>query len=497
MTAIENLKLFVDLAQPRLGAEVLSTSDDFFAEKEGLIKPEEPKFIEDKFTDRGKWMDGWESRRRREPGHDYCLIRICRGVIHGVNIDTTHFTGNFPESAMIEACDTATVPDESTDWEVLVPQEVLRGDSHNIFLVSSEKHWNYLRLNIYPDGGVARLRVYGEVFRKWRNVAQDEEVDLAGLENGGVAVACSDMYFGDMWNILSPKDGVNMGDGWETRRRRGEGKDWAIVKLGHPGRVDRIIVDTAHFKGNYPAKCAVRGLMAPGASIDFLTNEELEWNTLLPPTQTHADQKHAFDQEIQDIGDVSHVKLEMYPDGGISRFRVIGRVQTQSAMILTPESLTVKKFQPYGDVIEIENHPSRTINYGYAERYENLADLDLMDQGKPALSIFKTKPVSFPFSITRMERHPRASQAFIPKHDSKFFVVVAEPSDNLSLNNLRLFVTNGRQGINFKRGVWHHFLLTVGSVQEFVVIDRSNPDDNTEEVELEQPYPIISRITEF
>lgn len=492
---IENLKLFVNLAQPRLGAEVLSTSDDFFAEKEGLIKPDAPKFIEDKYTDRGKWMDGWESRRRREPGHDYCVIRICRGVIHGVNIDTTHFTGNFPESAMIEACDSTTVPDESTDWEVLVPQSKLEGDSHNIFLVSSEKNWNYLRLNIYPDGGVARLRVYGEVFRNWTIVAQDEEVDLVALGNGGVAMACSDMHFGDMWNILSPDQSVNMGDGWETRRRRGDGKDWVIVKLGHPGIVKQIKIDTTHFKGNYPAKCAVRGLMAPGAAVDFVTDEELQWNTLLPPTQTYADQIHIFSREMQDIGPVSHVKLEMYPDGGISRFRVIGKVQSQGSMILKPEPLDVKEFQPYGDVIEIENRPSRVINYGYAERYENLAELDLMDQGKPALSIFKAKPVAFPFSITRMERHPKASQAFIPKRDSKFLVVVAEASETINVNNLRLFITNGRQGINFKRGVWHHFLLTVGSVQEFVVIDRSNPDDNTEEVDLKQPYPIISKIT--
>ncbi len=495
MSVIEKLNKFVNLAQPRLGSKVLSVTDDFFAEKEGLIKPEPPKFIEGKFTDRGKWMDGWESRRRRKPGHDYCVIRICRGVIQGVNIDTSHFTGNFPESAMIEACDCSSIPDESTHWEVIVPQSKLKGDSDNVFLVSSDQNWNHLRLNIYPDGGVARLRVYGEVFRNWEDVAEDEEVDLVALENGGVAMACNDMHFGDMWNILSPEKGLNMGDGWETRRRRGAGKDWVIVGLGHPGRVNRIIVDTSHFKGNYPAEIRILGLMVPGASIDYIVDEGLEWEILLPHSQTYADRIHSFDEEIQDIGYVSHIKLEIIPDGGISRLRVYGNVQTQRSMLLNPEPLTAESFQAFGDVIETKNRSSRTINYGYAERYENLAELDLIDQGQPALSIFKAKPVDFPFSITRMERHPHASQAFIPKRKAKFMVVVAEPSTAFEVKNLRLFVTNGEQGINFRRGVWHHFLLTVDSNQEFVVIDRSNPDDNTEEVELVQPYPIISKIT--
>ena len=487
----KNLQGFINLAQPRLGAAVLYATDDFFAEKEGLLKPEDPVFIEGKFTERGKWMDGWESRRKREPGHDYCIIRICRGKIYGVDVDTSHFTGNYPEHMSIDVCDSESDPDESTEWTEVVVKSPLQGDSSNIFQVDSDQNWNHVRLNIYPDGGVARLKVYGEVHKDWEHFAVDHIENLISMQNGGVAVACSDMHFGDMWNLISPGKPINMGDGWETRRRRGDGYDWAIIKLGHPGRVSRIEIDTAHFKGNYPARCAVRGTFAPGASVQSLTDSSATWQTLLQETDTKPDYMHSYEIDINGIGDITHVKLDIYPDGGVGRFRTYGIRSASQNHILVPEQLTAEKFKPFGEVIETDNRGSRQINSGYADRYEDLAQLDVSDGGHPALSIFRARPLPTPIQISKMECHPNSSQAFIPRGAGRFLIAVAPPSAEFNSDELRVFVTNGSQGVNYARGVWHHFLMVLEEEQDFIVIDRSNPDANTREIELTSPYPII------
>lgn len=314
----------VNLAQRILGAEVLSATDDFFAEKENLLNPSSPVFIEGKFTEHGKWMDGWESRRRRKPGHDYCVVRLCRGSINVIDIDTAHFTGNYPEYAMVEACDSVSEPDDSTVWTEIVPRSKLNADSNNIFLVESNRLWNHLRLNIYPDGGVARLRVFGRVHKDWNQVSPDQVLDLAALENGGAALACSDMHFGTMWNLLNPGRAENMGDGWETARRRGEGHDWVVIELGTPGTVKRIVVDTLHFKGNYPASCRIKATYAPSVRVDDLTADRYEWQTLLENTELSAHKEHSYANIINNIGIVSHVKLEIFPDGGVSRLRIFG-----------------------------------------------------------------------------------------------------------------------------------------------------------------------------
>src|SRR5690348_836619 len=152
----------VDLASARLGGQALATNDDFFAEKENLIKPEPPVFIPGKYTDRGKWMDGWETRRRRTPGHDFCVIRLgLGGAIEGVDVDTSHFKGNFPEACSIEACESATDKLDEAAWGEILPRSPLAGDTHNLFPIHDARRLTHLRLHIYPDGGVARLRVHG------------------------------------------------------------------------------------------------------------------------------------------------------------------------------------------------------------------------------------------------------------------------------------------------------------------------------------------------
>ncbi len=230
-----------DLAAERLGGKVLYATDDFFAEKENLLKPTRGIFITDKYTERGKWMDGWESRRKRTSGHDWAIVQLATsGEIKGFDIDTNFFLGNHPPHASIEAINIDNV-DETADWENLewkeiLPKSHLDAGSQNFYECNSDEIFTHLRLHIYPDGGVARLRVYGEVFKNWNDVSAEKEIDLIAAINGGKALACNDMFFSAMSNLIMPGRGVNMGDGWETKRNRTpNNRDWVVLKLAHAG----------------------------------------------------------------------------------------------------------------------------------------------------------------------------------------------------------------------------------------------------------------------
>ena len=328
-SAPEFTRAGIDLAQPRLGAEVLAASDEFFAPKERLISPKEPVFVPDLYDEHGKWMDGWESRRRRGPGHDWCIVRLCgAGVIHGIDIDTRHFTGNYPPRASLEACvhEATGVPDERVAWHQLVPDSPLRGDDHNWFAVDDPRPWTHVRLNIFPDGGVARLRVYGRIAIDWSRQDPDARIDLAAMAHGGRPVACNDQHFGAPAHLIAPGRGLDMGDGWETRRRREPGHDWAILELCHPGIIDEILVDTAHFKGNYPDRCFIQAADAAGLDDAALVAQAERWPILLPERRLQADRVHVFRDGLADLGPVTHVRLNILPDGGVSRLRLFGRI---------------------------------------------------------------------------------------------------------------------------------------------------------------------------
>ncbi len=328
MTARPNfVDQFIDLAQPRLGARVIAASDDFFAPKERLIKAEAPIFIPDKYDDHGKWMDGWESRRKRVEGHDFCVIRLCPGTIHGLDIDTSFFTGNYPPQASIEVCNCENDPGPDTKWLELLPLTPLQGDAHHYLPIDKPGVWTHARLNIYPDGGVARLRVYGVAHYDWSKYEPGEWVDLAAMIRGGRALVCNNMHFGHMSNLIAPGQGVNMGDGWETRRRREPGNDWLILKLGHPGRIRRVEVDTAFFKGNYPSHCSLLGaLIDETAEID-ISPQAPYWRELLPRVALGPDQVQLFEQEVTGTSRISHVCFNIFPDGGVSRLRLFGECE--------------------------------------------------------------------------------------------------------------------------------------------------------------------------
>lgn len=344
----------VDLASARFGGRALWANDEFFAPAERLLLTEEPVFREGEYTDRGKWMDGWETRRRREPGHDRCLLRLgLPGIVHGVGVSTRHFRGNHPEACSLEAraVDAAAAGDGPTPrelaaseegWREIVPRRPLEGDSEHFFPVEAGEPVTHLRFHIYPDGGVARLRVYGEVRPDWEAIlARDGPVELAGLHRGGRVLSASDGTFADPRNLILPGPAEHMGEGWETRRRRGPGHDWTVLALGRRGRISEVVVDTRHFKGNHPESCSLEACDAPeagprepaGAGPGELTGAapgeppgaDAGWWELLPRTRLGPDARHRFREELDASGPVTHVRFNIYPDGGVSRLRLRGR----------------------------------------------------------------------------------------------------------------------------------------------------------------------------
>ncbi len=318
---------YMNLADPRLGAEAIACSDDFFAPMSRMLNPEPAVFIPGKYDEHGKWMDGWESRRKRVNGHDHAIVRLARrGVIRGIDIDTSHFTGNFPPAASLQACDCEGDPVAATKWTEILGSVDLQGDCHQYHALSGEQAFTHVRLNIYPDGGVARLRIYGQPQRDWGKASRSELIDLASVENGAYVVAANNQHFGLASNILMPGRGVNMGDGWETRRRREPGNDWCVIALGQPGRIAKIEVDTCHYKGNYPDSCSIQAACVEGGSEKSLITQSMFWPLLLPEQKLQMDLQHYFEKEIASLGILTHIRYNMNPDGGTSRLRLWGKL---------------------------------------------------------------------------------------------------------------------------------------------------------------------------
>lgn len=321
----------VDLAAEKVGGKALLASDDFFAEKENLLKPGRGVFIADKFTENGKWMDGWETRRKRTEGYDWCIIKLgVSGFIKGVDIDTNHFLGNHPPYASLEACCLENDPDNLEDfnnkieWTEILAKSPLNPGSQNLFAVNhADKKFTHLRLNIYPDGGVARLKVYGDVSRQ--SYKEDELIDLAALVNGGRVIICNDMFFGSKDNMINPGRSENMGDGWETKRKRIlPGFDWSILKLAVPGQIKKILVDTNHFKGNFPDSCLIEGAYIPEVADSDVVSPDIQWTEILPQSKLEAHKEHYFEDQLVSQEKFSHIRIKIFPDGGISRLRLFG-----------------------------------------------------------------------------------------------------------------------------------------------------------------------------
>jgi allantoicase len=248
-----------------------------------------------------------------------------RGVIRGVDVETAFFTGNYPESFALDVSDLLGTPSPETlsaaAWRELRPRGPLQGDAHNQFAIEGATPATHVRLRIYPDGGVARLRLYGIVVADWDRLRRRGDVDLAAAAHGGSVVSCSDMFYGSRHNLIMPEAALNMGDGWETRRRRGPGHDWTIVRFGAEGSIRRAEVDTRHFKGNAPGACSLDlARLEDGQPLDAAA-----WRELLPRTPLQPNTRHFFEDELRDADGATHARLNIFPDGGIARLRLYGR----------------------------------------------------------------------------------------------------------------------------------------------------------------------------
>ena len=317
----------VNLASPRLGSRAVRCSDDSFAAMDRMLQDGPAVFEPGRYDTYGKYMDGWETRRRRQGGHDWCVVRLgARGTIRGVDLDTSHFTGNYPPAASLWASDAEAEPgDDVALWTEILPATSLGPSAQHYLEVGEPGPWRWLRLNIYPDGGIARLRVLGQPAPDW-STAGDGPIELSALENGGRVIAYNDAHYGNVWALLSAGRGRDMGDGWETRRRREPGHDWLILALGAAGTIERVEVDTAHYKGNYPDRCSLQASRVTFGTDRSLVTQAMFWPALMSERPLGPDAIHVFEgKDLADLGPVTHVKLNIHPDGGVSRLRIMGR----------------------------------------------------------------------------------------------------------------------------------------------------------------------------
>ncbi|XP_056301582.1 allantoicase [Danio aesculapii] len=366
---------FNNLACETAGGKVIFATDEWFAPARNLLKRDPPEFIASAFTEFGKWMDGWETRRKRIPGHDWCIVQLgVPGIIHGFDVDTSFFTGNYAPFASIQAACLDQMPSialegdrtgmaastsqfeavaqlNSDSWEEVVPVTKLKpgyaDTCHNYLSVTYPHRVTHIRFNIYPDGGTARLKVYGIGKKDWSSVSGQDLVDLVALVNGGVCVGFSDAHYGHPRNMIGLGMAENMGDGWETARRLDRprvlkedekgilqvpGSEWAIFRLGHPGIISKIELDTNHFKGNFPDSCRIEACsLTQDEENSFIhsqwsSDKSPMWNILLPPQKMKAHHRHVFSgPSLVHSGPVSHIRMVIAPDGGISRLRIWGR----------------------------------------------------------------------------------------------------------------------------------------------------------------------------
>ena len=318
----------IDLAQSRLGSKIVFKTNEFFAPAKRIINPWPPVFKEGVFDKHGKWMDGWETKRKRGKGYDYLILKLGRpGRISKIDIDTSYFSGNQPTKVSLHACvSKKKLPNKNSKWITILKKKPTKANSHHFFNIKNKSIFTHIKLNIFPDGGVARIRIYGSM--KILKNFTGKVLNLTSVLNGATPIACNNEHFGRAENILATGMGKNMGDGWETRRSRGKNFDWLIIKCAVAGKINKIQIDTHHFKGNYPDKCSIQAaLIDKKISSRAIVNSSKKWKLLLNKVKLHAHQKHNFKNNLMKDKKVNYIKINIFPDGGISRIRVFGKTE--------------------------------------------------------------------------------------------------------------------------------------------------------------------------
>jgi allantoicase len=314
----------IDLAQPRLGTKIIYKTDDFFASANRVISPTVPIFKEGIFDKHGKWMDGWESRRKRTSGHDYIILKLGKpGKISKIDVDTSYFNGNQPSMISIEGANSNSNKINLLKWQPLLSKKKTKANSHHLFVINNKRIFTHIKFNIFPDGGVARLRLYGSIAKS--NKFINRKINLASLLDGASVIACNNEHFGKAENILAPGKAKNMGDGWETRRRRHKGHDWLILNSISGTAIDKIEISTHHFKGNFPNHCSLQATFLSAKNSKQILNSSNKWKYLLKNTKLSANKTHIFKNSLMKKEKINYIKINIFPDGGISRFRIFGK----------------------------------------------------------------------------------------------------------------------------------------------------------------------------
>ncbi|KXN91036.1 putative allantoicase [Leucoagaricus sp. SymC.cos] len=535
-----------ELSSVALGGRIVAFSDEFFAGAFHLLLVEPAPSMKGQFGPNGALYSGWETRRHN-PTYDWCIIQLgAPGTIVGFDVDTTNFNGNEAPEVSIEALYTASGDAQHNDgrWTEILPRAPLSPNSRHLFSIPGTESVNYVKLNIYPDGGIARFRVYGQVTPVL--LTDLKSFDLAHVFAGGRVDFVSDQHFGVGSNLILPGRGKDMGDGWETRRSRAKGhKDWVIIKLGAPGNLEQVEIDTAHFKGNFPESCELHALFSDH-DINWKTqrDDELEWTLILPRTKLGPHRQHYFQLENVEGQTFTHVRVTIYPDGGMKRVRLIGRradmptastepateaVQASSTAIVATSAvsqasspqgtvipvlpLTAEAFARFGQVIQAYGDhnavPKGTritpANAGTASKFHKLSLLASsypQDAGATAgISVYRCQPLAGitadgTVELTTLERHPFTNQAFIPMgHGSgegltdtadKYLVVVARNGENNrpDLKTIRAFVATTAQGVVYNPAVWHQPMTVLGKALDMACVETQIGDGSSLDCEI-------------
>ncbi|KAJ8469164.1 hypothetical protein ONZ45_g16986 [Pleurotus djamor] len=547
----EEFSATTELSSVALGGQVISVSDEFFAEAFHLLLVDPAPSMKGQFGPKGALYSGWETRRHN-PTYDWCIIKLgTSGSIVGFDIDTSNFNGNEAPHASVEilhSIDTVNPTVNDPRWTEVLPKVNLGPNSRHLFKVPQTSTANYVKLSMYPDGGIARFRVYGQVVPVFpASIATS--FDLAHVFAGGRVAYTSDQHFGVGSNLILPGRGKDMGDGWETKRSRQKGhKDYVVIQLGAPGFLESVEIDTAHFKGNFPESCEIHALTVSDVlPVEYADYDSQDWISILPRTRLGPHRQHFFQLENVSGHAFTHIRVTIHPDGGIKRVRVIGKrigatdaeaeqhasgvMLTKSPSVHSPTStidmpsasgvvsvvpvlpLTPEVFSPFGHVVQAyEDHdavPKGTritpANAGTASKFHKLAPiLSSYPEGSgatPGLSVYRCQPLENiaedgTTELTVLERHPFTNQAFIPMgrgsgeglKDSaeSYLVVVAKngEDDRPDLSTVRAFLATSSQGVVYGTGVWHQPMTVLNKPLDFTCVETQIGDGSIADCEI-------------